>query len=42
MRLEFPRFGGHLRAWPVWVGLEDGVHVEAKGVPPAVSGCVPS
>lgn len=38
--VEFPRFRGHLSAWPVWAGQEDGVHVQAKGVPRAVSGCV--
>jgi SAM-dependent methyltransferase len=40
--VDFPRFRGHLSAWPVWVGQEDGVHVQAKGVPPAVPGFVSS
>ena len=34
-RSEFPRFRGHLSAWPVWVELEDGVHVKAEGVSPS-------
>jgi len=38
--MEFPRFRGHLSAWPVWVGREDGVHVKAEGVHQAVSGGV--
>jgi len=38
--LEFPRFRGHLSAWPVWAGREDGVHVKAEGVHKAVSGGV--
>src|SRR5205823_3588027 len=36
--MELPLFVGHLSAWPVWVGLEDGVHVKAKGVHEAVPG----
>jgi hypothetical protein len=40
VRLEFPRFRGHLSAWPVWVGLEDGVHVRAEALHEAVSGGV--
>ena len=40
--MEFPRFHGHLSAWPVWVGQEDGVHVKAEGVRQAVSGGVPA
>lgn len=40
--MEFPRFRGHLSAWPVWAGQEDGVHAKAEGVPRAVSGRVPS
>jgi hypothetical protein len=38
--VEFPRFRGHLSAWPVWVGLEDGVHVRAEALHEAVSGGV--
>jgi transposase len=38
--LEFPRFRGHLSAWPVWVGREDGVHVRAEALHEAVSGGV--
>lgn len=40
--VDFTAFRGHLSARPVWVGQEDGVHVQAKGVPPAVSGRVSS
>jgi hypothetical protein len=40
--LEFPRFRGHLSAWPVWAGREDGVHVRAEALHEAVSGGVPS
>jgi hypothetical protein len=35
--LEFPRFRGHLSAWPVWAELEDGVHVRAEALHEAVS-----
>jgi hypothetical protein len=41
-RVEFPRLRGHLSAWPVWVGREDGVHVQAEVLPSAVPGRVSS
>ena len=42
LHVKRPRFRGHLSAWPVWVGLEDGVHGKAEGVSAAVSGRVSS